>query len=76
MVALAARPRSWRVVWTTCALRSCVLAMSNPEHRHARPASVRKLTDDGSGLKAPPPLGLRIETIGFTQLSDPKGERP
>ena len=59
-----ARPRSWRVVWTTCALRSCVLAMSNPEHRRARPASVRQLTDDGSGVKAPPALGLRIETIG------------
>jgi hypothetical protein len=51
-----ARPRSWRVVWTTCALRSCVFAMSrfrfaprarhrrqspsDPEHRRARPASV------------------------------------
>jgi hypothetical protein len=63
-----------------CALRSCVFAMSrfrfasrarhrrqtpsDPEHRRARPASVRKLTDDGSGLKAPPAPGLRIETIG------------
>jgi hypothetical protein len=71
-----ARPRSWRVVWTTCALRSCVLAMSNPEHRRARPASVHKLTDDGSGMKAPPALGLRMRNDRLLNFSDSKGERP
>ena len=59
-----ARPSHRASSGLTCALRSCVLAMSNPEHRRARPASVHKLTDDGSGMEAPPALGLRIETIG------------
>jgi hypothetical protein len=75
MVAVAARPRSWRVVWTTCALRSCVLAMSNPEHRRARPASVHKLTDDGSGMKAPPALGLRMRNDRLLNFSDSKGKK-